>query len=147
MPHHKPSPVYAIVGERVQLNCIISPGKLIKQYFIKWERTTQTIVSTRNLLPPLDDRYSVDPSDLSLIIDDVELEEASDAYQCRLTVEDPNTMQTYEYNNLQSNNNNIQLIILGEFRIIAACKPLLKGVVECLPECIIIHLRFITFLF
>ena len=118
MVYREPSPVYAILGERVQLNCVISPGQLIQQYSITWERNRTAIVSTnRNLSPALDDRYSVDPSDLSLIIDNVQLEEASDAYRCRLTVRDPNTMQTHDYNT-DSQLYNIQLIVLGEFRFI-----------------------------
>ena len=140
MVYREPSPVYAILGERVQLNCVISPGQLIQQYSITWERAGIAIVSSRNSPPALDDRYSVYPSDLSLIIDNVQLEEASEAYRCRLTVADPNTMQTYDYNT-DSQFYNIQLIALGEFRIIAACKSLLKGVVECLLVSIIINTK------
>ena len=114
MPLSEPPPVYAIVGEQVQLHCIISPGQLIQQYSITWERAGTAIHRSRKSPPTLDDHYSVDPSDLSLIIDNVQLEEASAAYQCRLSVEDPNTdpMQTHDYTKLQSYN--IQLIVLGE---------------------------------
>ena len=115
---HAPSPVYAVLGEQVQLHCIISPGQLIQQYSVTWERAGIAIYRSRDSPPTLDHRYrySVDPSDLSLIIDNVQLEEASAAYQCRLTVADPNIMQTYEYTNLQLYY--IQLIVLGELRII-----------------------------
>ena len=120
MPYHEfePSLVYAILGERVQLYYIISPGQLIQQYSITWERAGIAIYRSRDSPPTLDDRYSVDPSDFSLIIDNVQLEEASAGYQCRLRVVDPNsdTMQTYEYTNLQLYN--IQLIVLGELQII-----------------------------
>ena len=110
--------MYAILGERVQLNCVISPGQLIQQYSIKWERNRTAIVSTnRNSLPALDDHYSIDPSDLSLIIDNVQFEEASDAYRCILTVADPKTMETHKYNT-DSQLYNIGLIVLGEFRFI-----------------------------
>ena len=115
---HAPSPVYAILGEQVQLHCIISPGQLIQQYSITWERDEIAIYRSRDSPPTLDNHYSVDPSDLSLIINNVQLEDASAAYQCRLTVADPNIMQTYEYTNLQFYN--IQLIVLGELRIMAA---------------------------
>ena len=110
--------MYAILGEQVQLNCVISPGQLIQQYSITWERAGTAIHRSRKSPPTLDDHYSVDPSDLSLIIDNVQLEEASAAYQCRLRVVDPNTMQTYDYTNLQFYN--IQLIVLGELLIITA---------------------------
>ena len=115
---HAPSPVYVILGEQVQLRCIISPGQLIQQYSITWERDEIAIYRSRDSPPTLDNRYSVDPSDLSLIIDNVQLEDASAAYQCRLTVADPNIMQTYEYTNLQFYD--IQLIVLSELRIMAA---------------------------
>ena len=112
---HEPSPVYTILDEQVQLHCIISPGQLIQQYSITWERAGIAIYRSRDSPPTLDDRYSVDPSDLSLIIDNVQLEEASAAYQCRLRVEDSNTMQTHDNTNLQFYN-----IVLGELRIIVA---------------------------
>ena len=107
-----PPPVYAILGEQVQLNCIISPGQLLQQYSITWDRAGTVIYQSRNSPPTLDDRYSIDPSDLSLIIDNVQLEDASEAYHCGLVVADPNVMQTYEYTNLQFYD--IQLIVLGK---------------------------------
>ena len=107
-----PQPTYAIIGERVQLNCVISPGRLIEQYSITWDRSETIIYRSRDSPPTLDDRYSVDPFDLSLIIDNVQLEDASEEYHCSLTVADPNIMQTYMYGNLPFYD--IQLRVLGK---------------------------------
>ena len=111
-PLQNPPPVYAILGEPVQLNCIISPGQLLQQYSIMWDRAGTVIYRSRDSPPTVDDRYSIDPLDLSLIIDNVQLEDANEAYHCGLTVADPNVMQTYEYTNLQFYD--IQLIVLGK---------------------------------
>jgi hypothetical protein len=120
-PLLQPPPVYAILGEQVQLSCVVSPGRLIQQYSITWERAGTAIYRSGESPPTQDDRYSIDPSDLSLIIDSVQLEDASEGYKCRLTVADPNVMQTYNYINLQFYN--IRLIVLGELSIITARTP------------------------
>ena len=102
---------YAVIGEQVQLNCVVSPGLLIQQYTVTWDRSGIIIYRSRDSPPTIDDRYSVDPSDLSLIIDNVQLEDASEEYHCLLTVADPNLMQTYTYENLALYD--IRLTILG----------------------------------
>ena len=111
-----PRPTYAITGKQVQLNCAIPPGRLIQQYYVTWDRSGRTIYQTRRNNPPqslrLDDRYSVNPSDLSLIIDNVEFEDASDEYHCVYTVVDPNIMLSYTYTSMQSYD--IQLVVLGK---------------------------------
>ena len=111
-----PRPTYAIMGKQVQLNCTIPPGRLIQQYYVTWDRSGRTIYQTRHNNPPLrlSNRYSVNPSDLSLIIDDVQFEDASDEYHCVYTVVDPNpnTMLSYAYTTMQLRD--IQLVVLGK---------------------------------
>ena len=111
-----PPPTYAIAGERVQLNCTIPPGRLTQQYYVSWDRSGTTVYKTRrnNSLLKLNDHYSVDPSDLSLIIDDVQFEDISDDYHCVFTVFDPNpdVMQSHIYTNMKSRD--IQLKVLGK---------------------------------
>lgn len=107
-----PPPVYAILGEQVRLNCVIPPGQLIQQYFVTWDRAGRAIYQSSNSPPTIDDRYSIDPSSLSLIIENVQLEDASEEYHCVFVVSDPNVMQTHMYTNLLSYD--IQLTVLGK---------------------------------
>ena len=111
-----PPTTYAIAGERVKLNCSVPPGRLIQQYYVTWDRSGRTIYRTRLNKPPetLDNRYSVNPSDLSLIINNVRLEDTSDKYHCVFTVVDPQPDVHFSdaYTTMQSSD--IQLIVLGK---------------------------------
>lgn len=96
---------------------MIPPGRLLQQYYVTWYRSgTQTVIyrTRRNDSPQaLNDRYSVDPSDLSLIIDDVQLEDTNEHYHCLYTVFAPNVMmQSYDYLNLLLYD--IELHVLGK---------------------------------
>ena len=113
--HSTPQPKYAIRDEQVKLNCVIPPGRLLQQYDVTWYRSGTAIYQTRRKSSPRteNDRYSVDPSDLSLIIDNVMLEDANEEYHCVYTVFDPNVrMQSYNYESLQSYD--IELCVLGK---------------------------------
>ena len=55
--------------------------------------------------------YAVDPSTLSLIINNVTEADTNARYRCELTVRDPETQQTYNYNG----RNLITLVVLGMF--------------------------------
>ena len=101
-----PPLAHAITGEQVQLKCAIPPGQLIQQYSVTWDRS-ERIIDTTN-----DDRYSVNASDLSLIINNVRLSDTSDEYHCVFTVRDPNGMDSRSYETMQDRD--IPLVILGE---------------------------------
>ena len=105
---------YTLVGEQVQLNCAIAPGKLIQYYYVTWEVDGQTLFRTRPNVSPhqLNDNYGLSTSNLSLIINNVRLEDASSEYRCILIVVDPNTNENRPYNNLQDVN--IGLVVLGK---------------------------------
>ena len=108
-----PPITYALVGEQVQLNCAIAPGMLIQYYYVTWEVDEQTAYRTRpNVLPyRLNDNYGLNESNLSLVINNVQLQ-ASGEYHCVLTVVDPDTNEDRPYNNLQDVN--IGLVVLGK---------------------------------
>ena len=60
----------------------------------------------------LDDRYVLVPSNLSLIINNVQLSDASENYLCVLSVADPNSANLRDYDVLR--NIDISLVVLGE---------------------------------
>ena len=102
------------MGRSVQLDCRIAPGNLLQQYYVSWDISGQTIYRTTPNGPPqfVDNRYSHNPSNLSLIISDVQLSDASTQYHCVLSVVDPNTMIERTYNILE--NFDISLNVLGK---------------------------------
>ena len=107
----KQPPTYAVKGKRVQIDCGVLPGKLLQQYTINWYKSTQMIV-TSNV--PIDNHYALDPSSLSLIINNVTEADTDARYQCELTVRDPQTQQTYNYNDVLERNF-ITVVVLGMF--------------------------------
>ena len=115
-PVRDPPTVFALVGQQVQLRCPISPGALIRQYFVTWSISDRAIYRTEPNEDPQtnSERYDLNPSNLSLIINSVQLEDASNQYRCVLTVLDPNSpsRQTLSYNTLR--NVDIPLRVLGE---------------------------------
>ena len=115
-------PVYAIVGERARLRCGIQPGALTGQYYATWLNGTRTIYNypapSQRLADPssqmtVDSRYSIDPSDLSLIITNVQLGDALQMYHCELGVEDPRSRNTHIYSLTRSHN--ISLKVLSKY--------------------------------
>ena len=109
-----PPITYALVGEQVQLNCAIVPGKLIQYYYVTWEVDGRTLFRTRPNVSPhqLNDNYGLSTSSLSLIINNVQLKDTSSEYHCVLTVVDPITGLDRPYNNLQDVD--IGLVVLGK---------------------------------
>ena len=102
----------------MQLDCGVPPGALLEYYYVNWvvSAARRSIYQTvfNNLSRKLNDRYSLNPSNLSLIINNVQLEDASDQYHCVLSVVDPNPMyeQTYTYS--ATVDYNISLVVLGK---------------------------------
>ena len=107
----KQPPTYAVKGERVQIDCGVLPGKLLQQYTINWYKSTQMIVASN---VPIDNHYALDPSSLSLIINNVTVADTDARYKCELTVRDPQTQQTYNYNDVLERNF-ITVVVLGMF--------------------------------
>ena len=110
-----PDTIYAKVGESVQLDCPISPGALLQQYYVSWDESGTGIYHTRAYQPSpvvIDNRYDLNRSTLSLIINDVRLEDASDMYHCVIRVVAPETTMEYSYNNLRTVP--ISLVVYGK---------------------------------
>jgi hypothetical protein len=106
-----------VVGQpqQVQLNCAISPGNLIEQYYVTWYKADDTIYQT-NEDGTVDgdlERYSHNSSNLALVIRNIELDDASDNYHCVLNVVNPLTGATDDYDILR--NLDISLVVLGKF--------------------------------
>ena len=68
---------------------------------VSWYKSTQMIVASN---VPIDNRYALDPSSLSLIINNVTEADTDARYRCELTVRDPQTQQTYNYNDVLEGN-------------------------------------------
>ena len=98
-----PPITYAHVGEQVQLECAIAPGRLIQHYYVTWDVGRQVVYQTKPNESPQapSDHYDLNAEKYSLIINNVQLKDASRDYHCALTVVDPNTDQNHPYNNLQ----------------------------------------------
>ena len=96
-------------GESIQLHCSIQPGRLSQYYSASWDRSGEPIHTSSG------DRYSINPTNLSLVIKKLHLNDTSDDYHCIVTVTDPNSrhMQTYDYHDTLARNN-ISLVVLGE---------------------------------
>ena len=123
-PIPRRNPTYAVIGETVTLQCGIQPGALPGQYFATWSNGTnsQTLYdyptpSTRQVNPSLEfntdeSHYSIDRSDLSLIIIDARLSDSLENYRCVLGVEEPRTdsVEFYQLTRIYD----IGLIVVGE---------------------------------
>lgn len=118
-----PRTFFAEVGSTAVLNCSITPGRLLGQYFVRWRNGSLGGRSYREIPPagvqtlptstPLDPRYSIDPESFSLIISDVQLTDSDPTYRCVLGLQDPrssNRISTYE----RTQTTNLQLIVYSE---------------------------------
>ena len=91
--------IFAEYGTTAVLDCSLSPGRLIKQYYATWRNGTSKNVYAKIPRPyftsnqpttmPSNTRYSVDPSTLALIISDVVLTDSDTRYRCEVGVEEP----------------------------------------------------------
>ena len=109
-----------MVGQprQVELKCAISPGNLLERYFVTWYKADDIIYQTNQdgtVDPDSDlERFSHNSSNLALIINNIELDDASDNYHCVLhVVVNPLNGATDSYNILR--NLNIRLVVLGKF--------------------------------
>ena len=118
-------PVYFLVGETARLECGIQPGALAGQYFARWfngtsERTLYNYPSPSVRLadPSLEmsesPRYTINPSDLSLMIDNVQRNDSLERYRCEVGVEDPRSPIRARYTYDLTTGYNIALQVVGE---------------------------------
>ncbi len=91
-------PFYGAAGSTVRLDCSITPGVVVSQYFVTWRSASdQSRVFYESFPPSFNrnpinrdiQRYSVDATNFSLFIHDVMPEDGADDYVCVLGVEDP----------------------------------------------------------
>ena len=113
---------YAIPQNQAVIHCPIQPGKLIQYYYGQWVKDGNTLVE---LPQPIngnpqeivqsDNRYNLDTSTFSLIINSIEVSDAGDNYQCILNVIDPrNDLPIY----LQTSTAYLTLMVNGKPQVI-----------------------------
>lgn len=115
-----------MVGEIARINCVVSPGALLKQYTVTWLNGTRPIyqqAQSSEMGQFTDRRYHLDPMTLSLLIDNVQFNDTHADYHCEMSVQDPRTMNTHVYE--VARNVNISLVVLGEssniYRVVIIC--------------------------
>ena len=105
---------YAMEGESTELACGIQPGQLLQQYHATWDMSGM-IIYDQQRPPQGTSRFGLNPSNLSLVISRLQLNDSSDQYHCILSVFDLtlNGKETYDYRtNLERHN--ISLVVLGK---------------------------------
>ena len=113
--------MYTLVGETARLQCGIQPGALLGQYFARWFNgtTRRTLYNyptpSQRLVNPESPRYTIDPSNLSLMIDNVQLNDSLGNYRCELGVVDPRSPGRMTYIYTQTTGHNIGLEVVGEY--------------------------------
>ena len=116
-------PVYVLIGETARLECGIQPGALAGQYFARWFNGTSGRIlynypshSQRSADPSLEmsdsPRYTIDPSDLSLMISNIQRNDSFESYRCEVGVEDPRSpgRMTYFYELTRSYNIGLEVV-------------------------------------
>ena len=81
----------ATPGDNVSLHCPTPPGQLGQYYSVRWKKGYEVVAALKNSLIPTSTapRHSIDRTDFSLIIEDVQLSDASSSYKCDVFVRDP----------------------------------------------------------
>ncbi len=91
-------PFRGVPGSTVRLDCSITPGVLVDQYYVTWRSASnQSLVFYQSFPPRLNrnpinidsQHYSLDPGNFSLYIHDVTAYDGAHDYACVLGVEDP----------------------------------------------------------
>ena len=83
--------VTAMPGTTATLQCPIQPGPLRQFYSVRWRKDSANVaqlierLNQTNTAP----RHSIDKRDYSLVIENVEVGDASSAYKCEVFVRDP----------------------------------------------------------
>ena len=81
----------ATPGDTATLRCPIQPGQLGQYYSVRWKKGYAVVAALISSSTPTDTapRHSIDRTDSSLIIEDVQLSDASSSYKCEVFVRDP----------------------------------------------------------
>ena len=115
-----PRTFYAEVGTTAVLDCAITPGALVSQYFTTWRNGTSGLFYDQ-ILPmatpstmSFDPRYSIDPMSFMLMISDVQLSDSDSAYQCYVGVHDPQANDAILYYE-NTGNFDLSLKVYSEF--------------------------------
>ena len=73
-------------------------------------------------------RYTIDPSDLSLMIGNVQRNDALESYRCEVGVEDPRSPSRMTYIYESTTRYNISLEVLGEY--ICMTMSIINGILQ-----------------
>ena len=84
----------ATLGDKVILHCPTQPGALLNYYSVIWLKDNVAIAEVRNLhsiIGTIHSQYSINMTSYSLVIDDANVNDSSNNYQCDLSVTIPRT--------------------------------------------------------
>ena len=78
-------------GSRARLQCPFRSSALAQYYSVQWKKGFVVVAGLINSITPtnMDSRYSIDPTDFSLLIENVQLNDTSANYKCEVFVTDP----------------------------------------------------------
>ena len=78
-------------GTTATLQCPIQPGPLRQFYSVRWRKGSTVVAELIESLNQTNaaSRHSIDKRDYSLVIENVEVGDASSAYECEVFVRDP----------------------------------------------------------
>ena len=81
----------ATPGDTATLHCPTPPGQLGQYYSVQWKKGYAVVAALISSLIKTSTapRHSIDRDDFSLIIEDVQLGDASSSYKCEVFVRDP----------------------------------------------------------
>ena len=81
----------ATLGDNATLRCPTPPSRLRQYYLVQWKKGYEVVAALINSLTPTSTapRHSIDRTDFSLIIEDVQLSDSSSSYKCDVSVRDP----------------------------------------------------------
>ncbi len=117
---------YGEAGSTVRVDCSITPGLLVEQYYVTWRSAVDTSRVFYQSFPPStnadpfylnQERYTIDPGNFSLYIHDITPADVVDTYVCILGVEDTEFSRTFVH--MATENVNLSLSIFSKFRILA----------------------------
>ena len=119
LPDNMETTFTATTGSRATLRCPIQPGQLGQYYSVRWKKGSEVVAKLINSLTPMDTapRHSIDRTDFSLIIEDVQLGDASSSYKCEVFVRDPLSYEGQTVTQLETNTRDaLSLQINGKSR-------------------------------
>ena len=91
LPENYETVYTATNGSSVQLQCPTPPGRLRQQYSVQWKKGNAVVAAliSSSIAVNTAPRHSIDKTDFSLIIEDVQFDDASTNYECEVFVADP----------------------------------------------------------